>query len=120
MKKALKSIAKRLRQALKADEKDEIDDGRFRDIIVGATDEIAALAVDSPKHREAINHLVCVHNSCIEGYTMEWNSSTDEGREAFLPMASDLVKGLQILGIELHNEAKRFGFTLKNEEDADE
>ena len=34
---------------------------------------------------------VAVYNSCVEGYTGEWDCSTEEGRKGFLDM-TDLLR----------------------------
>lgn len=54
--------------------------------------------VATEKENELQDDLVAVINSCVEGYTGEWDVSTDEGREGFLDIYTILEKIESVVG----------------------
>lgn len=58
----------------------------------------------SPKDKKVIkSELETLYNSCVEGFTGEWDCSTSEGKEAFQPMADGIQEIANRLGIELED-----------------
>jgi len=50
------------------------------------------------KVTESVRSLI---DSCVEGYTQEWDCSMGEGREGFVAMYEALVEIAQLLGINI-------------------
>lgn len=52
---------------------------------------------------EIKRELELLYNSCVEGFTGEWDCSTQEGKESFQPMTDGIQIIADRLGIELEN-----------------
>jgi len=45
--------------------------------------------------------MVCLMNSCVEGFNEDWDCSTSEGRLGFVPMYEALQRIAQTYGIDV-------------------
>ena len=63
------------------------------------------MEVTNSNIRKILNHLVTLRASCEEGMSGEWDSGSQEGREAFQPMIDEIESIASELNIDLDTPA---------------